>query len=70
MTCRLCQSEHQSMFPSEMNIHFPGRNNLSKPTVWAFPYLLVCLDCGFTELQIEKTELRLLAEGADAQGIT
>ena len=58
------------MFPSEVNIHFPGPKNLTKHTVWTFPHLLVCLDCGFTELQIEKTELRLLAEGADAQDIT
>ncbi len=36
---------------------------LDKPTVWAFPKLLVCLDCGFTEFQVEESELRLLAEG-------
>lgn len=46
-----------------MNIHFPGMKGLDKPTVWAFPKLLVCLDCGFTEFQVEESELRLLAEG-------
>lgn len=46
-----------------MNIHFPGMGGLDKPTVWAFPKLLVCLDCGFTEFQVEESELRLLAEG-------
>jgi len=40
-----------------MNIHFPGKNNLTKPSVWAFPEIVVCLDCGFTEFHIEDVEL-------------
>jgi hypothetical protein len=63
----LCQSENQSTFPSEINIHFPGRESLAKPTVLAYLKLVVCLDCGFTEFVIEETELRLLVE-AEAQG--
>jgi hypothetical protein len=46
-----------------MNIHFPGREGLGKPAVWVFPKVLVCLDCGFTEFSIPKTELALLAGG-------
>lgn len=42
---------------------FSWNGGLDKPTVWAFPKLLVCLDCGFTEFQVEESELRLLAEG-------
>jgi len=63
MSCIYCQSKNQTAFPSEVNIHFPGFSNLTKPSVWAFPELLVCLDCGFTEFRIEETELRLLEEG-------
>jgi hypothetical protein len=63
MSCRACLSGNQRRLSSEMNIHFPGMKGLDKPTVWAFPELLVCLDCGFTEFQVEETELRLLAEG-------
>jgi hypothetical protein len=48
-----------------MNIHFPGLKNSDKPTVWAFPELLVCLDCGFTELQLQEKECSLLAEGSE-----
>jgi hypothetical protein len=33
-----------------------------KPTVWTFPKLLICLDCGFTECVIPAVELRLLRE--------
>jgi len=49
MACRSCESLNQATFPAEINIHFPGIENLTKPTVWAFPTLLVCLDCGFAE---------------------
>ena len=63
MYCKSCQSTNQSKFPSEVNIHFPGRNNLTKPCVWAFPEIVVCLDCGFTEFHIEGVELGRLAEG-------
>jgi hypothetical protein len=69
MFCRSCQSTNQSKFPSEVNIHFPGRNNLTKPCVWAFPELVICLDCGFLESRVEDAELRLLAEEHDKRGI-
>jgi len=67
MSCRLCQSESQHKFPSEINIHFPGRENLTKPTVWVFPKLVLCLDCGFTEFIVEEKELGLLKDGTEAQ---
>jgi len=47
----------------EMNIHFPGREGLDKPTVWVFPKVLVCLDCGFAEFVIPKNELHALVDG-------
>jgi len=47
-----------------MNIHFPGLKNLDKPSVWAFPQLLVCLDCGFTELRLQEREWSFLAAGS------
>jgi hypothetical protein len=53
MPCRVCQSEKQSVFPTELNIDFPGRENLEK-SVLAFPETLVCLDCGFTEFVLDK----------------
>ena len=64
MSCRSCQSEHQAILPSEINIHFPGRKNLEKRTVWAFSELMVCLDCGFVEFLLQKDELYRLAEGS------
>ena len=65
MTCKLCQSRNQTAFPTEMNIHFPGIDNLTKPAVLVFPDIVVCLDCGFTEFHIESVELSRLAEESD-----
>jgi hypothetical protein len=59
MSCKLCQSNNQREFSAEINIHpsaFEGG-------IFVFPKLVVCLDCGFTEFSLPKTELRLLANG-------
>lgn len=69
MTCKSCTSENQLKFAAEINIHIPGLRNLDKPTVWVFPKLLVCTDCGFAEFAIPETELRLLGKDAGAHGI-
>jgi len=66
MTCRSCGSENKTEFRSSMNIHFPGRKGLNKPAVLAYPALVICLDCGFTEFTVEARELRLLGEGSAA----
>jgi len=66
MTCRQCQSEIQYTFAAELNIHFPGRNGLTKPSVTASPRLVVCLVCGFVESQLEETEVLMLIEGTQA----
>ena len=61
MACRSCASGKQKGFPSEINIHPPrGLEYLSSPSVFAFPSLLVCLDCGFTELVLEERERNAL----------
>ena len=65
MSCRACQSKNQRKFKSEINIHFPGLKGMDKPTVWAFPELVVCLECGFTEFLIDKEKLHRLAEGSE-----
>jgi hypothetical protein len=55
-------SSNQAVFPSEINIHFSGRENWTKPTVWVFPKILVCLDCGSSLFPIPKDELASLAQ--------
>jgi hypothetical protein len=66
MCCLSCESGNHTKFAAEINIHFPGLKNLGTPTVWVFPKLVVCLDCGFTEFAIPETELARLKQGAAA----
>jgi hypothetical protein len=66
MVCKQCCSHKQSIFKAEMNLHFPGWEGLIKPTVWAFPEVVVCLDCGLLECTIPETELQKLAEDSTA----
>ena len=62
MHCPACLSSNQEEFPSEINIHFPGRTNWIQPTVWVFPKVLVCLDCGASLFTTPKEELTRLAQ--------
>jgi len=61
MLCKSCQSSHLRNFNAEINLHFSGRNGLTKPTVWVFPKILVCLDCAFAEFFFPADELQRLA---------
>jgi hypothetical protein len=63
MSCTVCTSANQMEFPTEMAIHFSGKKNQDKPHVFAFPKLLVCLDCGFSRCTVPETELLVLREG-------
>jgi hypothetical protein len=49
-----------------MNIHFPGREGWVTPSLWVFPEVTVCLDCGFAEFLIPTAELGKLAEDSAA----
>ena len=71
MPCPSCLSRKQAEFPAEINIHFPGPENWTKPTVWVFPKVLVCLDCGASLFPVPKDELARLEQtdhGAADQG--
>jgi DNA-binding helix-hairpin-helix protein with protein kinase domain len=65
--CPSCGSVNQGRFPTEMAIHFPGLKNVNKPTVWVFPEVLVCLDCGVSKFTVPETELRVLVTGEPGQ---
>ncbi len=66
MSCKSCGSVEQKKFNAEMNLHLPGYENLDKATVWVFPEVVVCLDCGHAEFMVPAAELRALAKGAAA----
>jgi transcription elongation factor Elf1 len=63
MTCPSCGSTNESKLTAEIAIHFPGLRNLNKPTVWVFPEIFVCLDCGKARFVVPEAELRSLNRG-------
>ena len=62
MVCQTCHSANAREYAAEINIHFPGKKGLDIPTVWVFPRLSVCLDCGFTQFTMPGAELKALAD--------
>jgi hypothetical protein len=64
MSCRSCGSESQAEFASEISVHVLGLENVNEPTLMVFPKLLVCMNCGFTELTLAENELAFLGKGS------
>jgi len=60
MSCKSCGSVNVTKLNAEMNLHFRGHEGLDAPTVWLFPEVVVCLDCGFAEFSVPDRELRNL----------
>ena len=63
MSCMVCGSDKLTKYTAEMNIHMTGLANLNRPSVWVFPELLVCLNCGFSPFMVPTAELSQLASG-------
>lgn len=62
--CKSCKSPNLTELEAEMNIHFAALRSLDQPSIFAFPKLVVCLDCGLTESIMSDEELRQLREFA------
>ena len=61
MPCRRCGSDRCKEFPAVINIRPPlGKQYLDILPVWAFPKLVICVRCGFTECVLVDAELQLL----------
>ena len=69
MSCKQCTSDKAKDLKGEIAIHFPGLDGLTKPVVWVFPKLLVCLDCGFSEFTVPERELNVLVTGSPTEGV-
>jgi len=62
MSCKVCTSTNQREFTAEMNIHFPGRRGLNIPTVWVFPTISICMDCGAAHFTIPEAGRKELVD--------
>jgi hypothetical protein len=61
MRCRSCGvGSGAQTFNGEVALHFPGLDGLTKPIVWAFPKVLVWLDCGFAEFALRDEQVKTL----------
>jgi hypothetical protein len=63
MPCGSCESVNETELTAEMMIHFHGPIHLANPGVLVFPKVLVCLDCGFLQINLPEGELGLLRKG-------
>jgi len=63
MACKKCASGAQQDFAGELSVVFPGIERLNLSPVYICQNIFVCLDCGFTELVIPKSELDRLRVG-------
>jgi hypothetical protein len=61
VTCKLCGTGDEKRFLGEIALHFPGLQNIDKPTLFLFPEIFVCSTCGAAAFVVPETELRLLA---------
>lgn len=61
MQCNACQSSNWREFTAEINIHFPEMKGIDIPTVWVFPTIFVCMDCGTAQFRIPEAERERLA---------
>jgi hypothetical protein len=63
MSCKLCASMAEQDFAGELSVVFPGLQGLNLSPVYICQHILVCLECGFTELVIPGPELDRLRVG-------
>jgi predicted nucleic-acid-binding Zn-ribbon protein len=65
MACKKCASENQQNFPGEMAVAFHGIKRVNLSPIHIRREILICLDCGYTELVIPELELKQLREGME-----
>ncbi len=61
MSCLMCVSAKQVEYSFEMMVHRDGLKNIDNASVLVLQKALICLDCGFSQFTVPKSELALLA---------
>ena len=59
-SCPSCGSANLSNIGGELALRFRGLQNLDKPTLFVFPEVVACLDCGASRFEIPQQELHRL----------
>jgi hypothetical protein len=67
MRCKACGSQNLGRFNGELAIHFQGLENINEITVFVFPKLVICRDCGLGEFIVPEKELSLLTKNRGRQ---
>lgn len=57
-----CSSKNHRKLNAEIALHHPGLKGLDKAIVWAFPEILVCLDCGVAIFALADAPLKELGQ--------
>ena len=66
MSCKFCASDNLVNLTGELTASLPDLNHLSAAPIYACREVLVCLDCGFTELRLLAPELEQLRKSREA----
>jgi hypothetical protein len=68
MPCKACKSDNLQTLDGELTVSDPNPKGLKVAPVYVCGSVLICLDCGFTELVIPSDELRLLQKAKSTAG--
>lgn len=68
MACKVCNSENLQRLDGELTASLPGLKDLKVSPLYVCQSVLVCLDCGFTELVIPTRELQSFKKAKAAPG--
>jgi hypothetical protein len=68
MNCRACKSENVRRFAGELTASSLKIQNVTNDPVYVCEDVLICVDCGFTELVIPPQELGKLKRNAATTG--
>jgi hypothetical protein len=66
VACKLCASVNTQKLTGELSASFPDIKSANLPPIYVCKEVVVCLDCGFTELVIPAPELERLKKGKAA----
>jgi hypothetical protein len=68
MACKRCTSENLQELEGELSASFPDIKHLNTQPIYVCQRVVVCLDCGLTELVIPPAELELLKKWQTPSG--